>query len=364
MIRLHKIIVLFQILTGSFSIYAAPGNVSSPTNSQKSKPKNLAGTQPRLEKEVKIAIQNRLDEKVMSKLINQTVKDALQDPNIQFTKLTQKRYEISKKSKPFAFRDHYFDDKNLTLSKNGITYRLRYRWSKWNNFKQHLAFPFLEKFYPTRCEIQLKTDYTLNPDGTMTAQETRFEFRNESHPFSQNKNAPPPPWPVKEYEQYAKYGKFQNYVIYPYHELKKRLGDQSLGDLEQSIVILTKRTRSHLRIRNKWGWGPNPDQAFIVTLDYVRPLALGVSDNVASRDWKNQSFYELEIEIDRSIFTNILTEIRNPTNATTLKEAQLAKSALENDLQIFKSYLNKKLASAISSEISKPKYTRIVELIQ
>ena len=271
-----KFAALAFALTGTLST-AAPVVVATASQTEISK-LNVAGTPPRKELEYKISLGgHNLEKSKVIKDVGRAVSDLLTGDTLQFPKLVGRSYKYKRKSKSFAFRDHYFDDDKMTLSQNDITYRLRYRWKRYADFKQHIAFPFLKSFFPHRCEIQLKSNYQQTPTGMTEAEETRFEFRNASAPFDAKKDAPKAPWPLKEFEQYAKYGKFRDYTIYPYYQLEKELtkAKKFRGELQQSVVLLTERTRSHIRIKSPWGTGPNPDQTFIITLDHVRPLAIG-----------------------------------------------------------------------------------------
>lgn len=272
------------------------------------------GTSPYEEYESRVAVSSDDPEKVnfLLRKMSQWLGQVIQDSRLQFPALFGKRYRIEQEPHPYIFEDIYFDTAKWDLFQREISYRLRYRWYTFSDFFLYPFFPFIRNFFPIRCEVQMKTDYRFDlKNQALKVKETRFEFRNESFPFSEKRDAPPTPWPKEQYIGFAKKGQYKAYIMATMHELRSALKGSghnvTIPELFPVIRVVTTRNRTHLNAPNPWGRPPNPKQVFIISFDRARffPVrdgkpAAGLGD-VAAR----HELVELEIEIDRSVLANI-----------------------------------------------------------
>ena len=243
-------------------------------------------------------------------------------------KLFGEEYFLGKKFHAFLFKDYYYDTDDYKLMNQNSVYRLRYRWKNASDYFKYKFLP-LRSYYPLRCEIQYKYDYNFSKDLS-TMKEVRFEFRNESFPFSKNKNAPPPPWDYSEYRKYLKTGQYQEYSILPSNELVKR-HNINLNNLNEKLIIETIRIRNHINIRNIFGDEPNPEQIGIVTFDLVYP-------NIG------KPFLEVELELDRSIGANLNEILESSRREIEIKEfVRKIKESLIFDIKIIRDEILKEL---------------------
>jgi hypothetical protein len=298
----------------------------------------LAGTAPRLEKEFKYAFSSSASVKGMAKELERVLQNILKVHQFAFPKLVEEKYYLDPQFQSFVFKDYYFDSPDNVLGEKNISYRLRYRWVNLDRYHRYSLFPWLKSYYPDRCEIQLKENYKFFQDGLSEVEETRFEFRNESPPFNKKRDAPLPPWPKAKYLEVAKKGKFKNYRIHPYHRLQRLVGDK---DLDTRFEVTTIRYRTHLNIKHPWGSGPNPEQAFIITIDKV------YFKN--SDDSKRGEFLELEIELERNTSTHIqlLTEGIEQSPKEVVELSRKADRALSLDLKFLQEELKKYFLSKL-----------------
>ena len=272
------------------------------------------GTPLRNEHEIRIATQlltnaerQRLFDRVLAAL-----KTSAESDEFQFPRIMERRYLVQSEFKPFVFKDIYFDTLNMDLLHHKISYRLRYRWSSVWKYFTHQFFPVFSMTYPIRSEVQFKNDYRFNGESRQAIiNESRFEFRNASHPFSIANNAPPPPWPQREYIEYAAQGLYKEYRMKPMADLRANL--PGLTDpISPSIENVMQRDRLHLDVANPWGSGPNPDQVLFVSFDsaHFKNLRHNGADSPIQR------ISEIEIEIDRSVLVGIEAGINaNKENA-------------------------------------------------
>jgi len=80
-----------------------------------------------------------------------------------------------------------------------------------------------------------------------------------------------------------------------------------------ALVLVTNRVRVHLDVETRYGTGPNPDQAFIISIDrtdifdgqqYLEFLARPFQGQ-ASHPTALGTLHELEIEFERNVSTKI-----------------------------------------------------------
>jgi len=260
--------------------------------------KNFSGTPKREEFEFKFAsvFPENLDLKKVQNEIHKTLNFLIKENTFQFDKQVFQKYYNDLKMQSFVFKDIYLDTAKFDLFNNNSVYRLRHRWVHEEKYFRHRILPFLKVFYPDRCEIQYKYGYLKDDiEQTVKVFETRFEFRDESRPFGRRNKAPIAPWPEEEYLKYATDGRYKDYHILPMRDLLENTKsiDEKL-DLKPVAKIITTRYRTHLNVKHPWGYGPNPEQVFIVTLDISRGISL------SSRPVNKAVFLELEVEIDRN----------------------------------------------------------------
>lgn len=325
----------------------------------------VAGTPTRLEEEYKFAFKypKGVSIRDIRESIHEELTQMLKSNELQFNKFLQSPYSVTKETKTFIFKDYYLDDSNYNLYKNGADYRLRYRWSSYTTFFGFNFFPYLKFFYPNRCEIQFKHGYKRKEHPNLvSAFETRFEFRNESTPFSKKQDAPAPPWSYDEFIHYAQSGYYKNvYTILPFKRAKELFS--KLENLERVTPVTTVRYRDHLHIKSPWGSGPNPTQAFIISFDLVQ-----------YKGKEQKRFIEIEIEMERNISTLLNTFANPPKKAfqtyfkdDELKEAKSiskkAKSILKKDQNLIAMRLYKLLSQKFKLRplATKNKYHRVIK---
>ena len=281
---------------------------------------HFGGTEPRQENEYKINFEiNNTSIDSLTEKIQRSLFELLNSKKLNADRLLNSNYYLTGKLIPYCYLDYYFDTPDFQLFNNKMIYRLRYRWKTEKNFNEFSKF-FRKKDHPIRAEIQAKTEISVTDEGYASSYESRFEFRKESSPFSKENPAPTSPWPVKTYLNYTTKGKFKKYNIIPYYEIKKRL--TSNIELSPKVVIKTLRRRFHINLKNKWGNGPNPNQAYIITIDSFRYQNF---ENISKvyLDEYSKSFYEVEIEFERNTSTILALD--------TSPDAKIAKVYFKND---------------------------------
>ncbi len=289
--------ILLYILLG-YTLISAAGFTQTKNNLQ------VAGTPTYDEREYKFsfAIKNNIDPKKLAGSINKRLQALIDSKTLKAPVLLAKPFYLDKSFKPFLFKDIYCDTPDLFLANNSAEYRQRYRFEPANRYWQYKRNPKDKKAYPIRCEVDFKKkiDHNLKT-GLFLSQETRFEYRNQSEPFIVNNDAPPAPWPEKEYLAYTCQGSYQNYRMRSYQMLTDFCAEKKykLQRLQPVITAETTRTRSHFSITNPWGFGPNPEQSIIITIDQSlsRPYAAPKS--------KPAQILDIEIEMDRNLLKNL-----------------------------------------------------------
>lgn len=294
------------------------------------------GTPERLEYEFKLAIKDdkTISTVEISKVISRIFNTLSQQHKFEFEKLIDQKYFLDDSFQSFIFKDYYYDTESKELLSLDSSMRLRYRWTSPQRYFFYRFMPFIKFFYPTRCEFQFKRDYRFDRFNRVSVYESRFEFRNESIPFSKMNDSPTSPWPFKDYSMYFKNGFYKDYKILPTYEAVKLLKESKEINFKLAVESTTQRYRSHLNIKNPWGTGPNPQQAFILTIDQTTS--------------KNKSFYEIEIEIDRNIYTKVtsianLKGLKDPIDIEAKLFSLKAKEALEHDLSLIQNEITSKI---------------------
>lgn len=300
--------------------------------------KQLAGTDAREEAEYKIPINSKVQVEELTQKIKEGLFSLQQSKEFKIPSKFNENYYLTGKETPFVFLDIYFDTDNFLLQKNKTVYRLRYRWKELSHFQNFLHSKD-KKNYPIRAEIQSKDHLQIDDDFFSVGYETRFEFRDESFPFSKKNPAPQAPWPLKEYIEITQNGVFQQYELAPYKRIKKILDNEKIAP---KIVIKTERRRFHYNIYNDWGLAPNPYQAFIITLDHYKFKKYEGVISTFQDDFEN-GYSELEIEFERNISTNVKKEDRE----LFLQDQKLIKERLVDIL---------KKSHALSNESSGGKF--------
>lgn len=280
---------------------------------------------------------------------------------LQVEDFLSKKVRISPYVKSFIFEDTYLDSNNFDLYQNNALYRLRYRFNSKVTYHLYQLLQ-IKPFYPIRCEIQSKINSKKELDF-FTANESRFEFRNESSPFSIPDNpAPEAPWKKKKYLKIASQGLFKNKLIQPMAELKKTI---PISELTPQVKLITSRQRFHLYLPTPWGSGPNPSQLFIISLDHVKAECLTA---FCSKKLSLNEFYELEIELDRNTYKNVQKKIQDMTNLDNnvtkrvrMKSVTFEKK-LKNDLRYVSNLIHthlKKTLKEVNFLETSSKYQRV-----
>ena len=321
----------------------------------------VAGTKAREEVEYKFAFEfgpNSPSLKSIGKLLQEKLKHFILK-ELHFPKLVKGPYYLNPQFDSFVFKDIYFDTYNNDLAKRNSAYRLRYRWTGLDKYHRYKILPWFSALHPDRCEIQFKWDYQFNKkERIVTVKESRFEFRNESMPFLLKQNAPPSPWKEKDFIEIGKKGVFEKWIMQPSQDLKKHL---ALGpEVFPFVTVETIRYRSHLNIKNPWGSGPNPDQAFIITID-----------STYSVDKEFPPFIEIEIERERNTSDQLNEWAKRKLTGkadidSIINFSQKAKLALKKDHQLLGTFLSLAIENDLKLKIlpSASKYHRIYRGLQ
>ena len=304
------------------------------------------GTPPRIEREYKIGLllpddlgflgpdeELQILQARVFRALKASVENDEEAAEWRTPKLLGEEYFVERDPMVFVSRDFYLDTPDGLLLDNAVSYRLRYRHLSLNDLDRHECKPTVARNFPYRCELQAKTDRVEVGDGRSSLTETRFEFRVESHPFSPSNPPPPPPWSPKDYLPIARSGLFRGRVTSAGGELARFLRPKAHGDLhlDLRLVVVTTRMRMHLDIRSPFGSGPNPEQAFIISIDRADVFDAGPYLAHLQRNWYDRyprpsaggTFHEIEIEFERNVSTILDERIRigGEQNLVEIREA-------------------------------------------
>ncbi len=309
------------------------------------------GTDAREELEFKMAIKDsdNVSAERLRRLLQASI-DSLQLNNgFKFSKLIDSKYQMDPSFQNFVFKDYYYDTPNLGVLNSNSALRIRYRWNSIQKYRLFQFLPIIKYFYPSRCEFQFKDNYQVLSNSQIKVTETRFEFRNESSPFDKKNNSPQSPWEFSKYEKYFKSGYFKDYKILPIESLAKKLQKLEVKELNLAlkVSVVTRRLRSHLNLENPWGTGPNPNQVFILTIDHSNS--------------EKGSFYEIEIEIDRNISTELnkisnIKDSKDPIDQEAVRYSKIALDSLKLDLNSIQKEFSEKLKSIKEITTLDPSY--------
>lgn len=345
------------------------------------------GTPPRLEREFKFSLTgsgvSRYSLSELSDEILEALKATMQTSDVwSAPKFTGTNYFVDQGVKDFVFRDVYFDTADRLNFQHGVSYRLRNRYSSIKGYEYHTKKPFWSEVWPHRVEFQAKTERQEETAGFSTVMETRFEFRKESAPFSEQNLPPPSPWDLDEFIPYFKAGNFKGLttlpaqVVYNFH-VPEHTSKTEL-EFEPVTVVVTERFRQHLNIKSPWGSGPNPEQSYIITLDqshvyeakqyleYLHARKLGVKH--ITEPVSTGRLLEIEIEFERNVSDKLDQAILKAESNGDGNEAQKLKEARDAFLKdqgqivsVIQDYFKDK--GVVVAPASKSKYVQAVELL-
>ena len=281
-------------------------------------------------------------------------------------------YEVDRESTQIVMRDFYIDSKNGVLLDNAIALRLRYRFDNANSLAGHEDAPTVRRHFPFRAEVQAKVDREELDGGFSTANEARLEFRVEASPFSEGRLPPPAPWPLEDVLPIALTGLFEDSPSTPGALLARAFGEVGLSgevNLEVALVAVSSRTRLHMNMKTEYGSGPNPEQAFILSLDrtdvydgqqyedYLEAARLG---NIP-RPRPVGTFYEMEIEFERNVSTKLDEAIAGEGSAA----AVLLRDAFLEDQQRIRQVVGDVFGvmDILTSAGNRSKYERASDLL-
>ncbi len=283
------------------------------------------GTNPFDEIEVKIrfCLPRNIKYNLLKKKLQTNLSKNLISPHAYFFPklIGKKEYRLRPENNTKIFYDYYLDSDNNALLNNNLSYRIRKRWNL--NILNYLFRPFTR---PTRCEIQTKTNFTTLDYLTTQCSETRFE--SIKHSISCD---------TDNLLKIAKTGKWNNKLISPSIVLKKQLELINLNSLtlDKTLVLKSKRDRFHINIVNPWGSGDNPDQVFIISIDRSK-YKNKIYSNKKNIHCKNEDTVEIEIQIDRNVFNEILSIQKEknikPSLLDIIKLSNRAELVLKKDL--------------------------------
>jgi len=227
-------------------------------------------------------------------------------------------------------------------------------------FDKHLDDQSKKKYLPYRIEFQAKVDRKELGEGFSSVMESRFEFRDESAPFSSLNPAPEPPWDLEEYIGYFQDGRFDQYYTWSAKSIVNYLmpahTDKEFLFFNPKLVLLTERQRQHLNIKTPWGAGPNPEQVFIITMDsskvynaeefltYMKMVRLGFEYDVPQL---KGFFTEVEIEFERNVSSELdkqIEALQDSGNPEELGYLLNVRDAFLEDLKILMRLMKEKLA--------------------
>ncbi|NQU43112.1 hypothetical protein HQ520_07490 [bacterium] len=317
------------LLAGAMIFFASRDGKSLPVfETQKLAASQAQGTPPRIEREFKVGlilptltgVNPNEYLRDLQMLVYESLQAEVEHEDWQVPQLLGRKYYIARDPMAFIARDIYLDTRDDIAFDNAISYRLRHRFESLNKLDDHERNPTVPREFPYRCEVQSKVDRAEIGDGRSTVSEARFEFRIESAPFSELNPPPPPPWYPKDYLPIIQTGMFQDETMTPGQDLGRFLLSRGIEEnvrFEPRVVVNTTRMRMHLDIPTPYGSGPNPEQAFILSIDrsYVyegRPYMEYLLRNwyeVWPRPAPSGVFYEIEIEFERNVSTNLDSRI-------------------------------------------------------
>ena len=304
-----------------------------------------AGSPPRLEREYTFDfLDSNLDSQDPNDLAEEvldSIKKNLDNGSWAVPKIIESDYFTDDIVKEYFYRDIYFDTPdNLSYNSNTL-YRLRNRFKGIKAHEKHLKDQDNPDYWPYRIEFQAKTDVREEDDGFSSVKEARFEFREESKPFGPTNLPPERPWNLNEFIGYLQSGQFKQYHTWPAKALVEYLIPEHTKDdklfYEPRVFVMTERFRSHLNIKSKWGSGPNPTQAYIITLDRSEiypPSYLNYLEGNGKKPKSLGVMVEVETEYERNVSSELdkqMLEAMESGNSSELAYLNLVREAFFQD---------------------------------
>ena len=84
---------------------------------------------------------------------------------------------------------------------------------------------------------------------------------------------------------------------------ERGLGSFRYSDLRPSVKLVVKRTRFHVNKTTPFGYGDNPDNVFLVTIDEASVYAPNEPEKVVA------TFSEIEIDFERNTFFKLFDSV-------------------------------------------------------
>ena len=323
--RAIGVVVAVLVLTlAAILLYASPDSPHVQFSIEGLQSRSPLGTPPRAEREFKLTLEVPPD---ITNLNNDWLRESqssvsnalMEDLAVRgwaAPELTGNAYEVDAESTQIVMRDFYIDSPDDILLDNAIALRLRYRFDNIDGLDGHEAAPTVRRHFPFRAEVQAKVDREEQGNGFSVSNESRLEFRVEASPFSEGRLPPPAPWPLDDVLPIALSGLFEDSPTTPGALLARALEETGLSgliDLNVTLVAVSTRTRLHMNMVTEYGSGPNPEQAFILSLDrtdvydgprYMEYLEVARLGNIP-RPRPVGTFYEMEIEFERNVSTRL-----------------------------------------------------------
>ncbi len=279
------------------------------------------GSPPRLEREYTFDFNDpnldNADPEELAKEMLKAIKKSLNEDIWAAPKIAGNDYFVDGEVKEYFYRDVYFDTPNNISYDSNTLYRLRNRFKSKDIYEDYLKDKSKEENWPYRIEFQSKTDVREEDEGFSSVKEARFEFREESAPFSKENPPPARPWDLNEFIGYLQSGVFKNYYTWPAVALVDFLipdyTDADRLEYEPRVFVLTQRFRGHLNIETPWGSGPNPTQAYILTLDRSEiypPTYLDYLNEKRKKPKRLGVMMEVETEFERNVSSKLDDEMK------------------------------------------------------
>lgn len=361
------IVVLALLLGSGALLFARVGRAPGPSfRIDELAQQEAYGTAPRVEREFKLGLRFPSNSEylqddgleVLGSHVFEALQDELASSEWEVPRVVGQPYRIARDVMQLVNRDFYLDTDESVALDNAAAFRLRYRFNSVKEVHDHERAPRDRRYFPYRIEVQVKTDRQERGDGFSTATEARFEFRIESPPFSPNNPPPPPPWLPEEYLPVAQSGRYQDMVTTPGQLLARFLKDRGVSrDLRFGVVrvLISTRIRMHLNVTTRYGSGPNPDQAFIISIDRAevfdgeeyQGFLARASDKKTSRPRPLGTLLELEIEFERNVSTRIDELIENGEGG----EVEDARSAFLRDQQRIRGIVTRAIEALGGEEV-------------
>lgn len=207
------------------------------------------------------------------------------------------------------FEDTYFDTESGDLERLGISHRLRYRWNS-----EEDVFSYAEKgIVPQRVELQTKaygTGAIADSEGYKKAMKNRYEIKKDFrlNPITQTILKRENGEAFVRLLQVPVFGSRFSPVLLVEDALAER-GESKIryADLRPAVEMVTTRTRFHINKKTPFGYGDNPDNVFLVSIDESRVYEMGTRNVVAE-------FSEIEIDFERNTFFKLFDSIHKSGN--------------------------------------------------